>query len=88
VWKSQWEAYLSLSGLDKQPVATQVQALTLCFSRDTITVVGNLGLTPEQRAIAGKIVQAIKSYVEGQVNESVERLAFRQRRQQPGESLI
>ena len=46
----------------------------------------NLGLTPEQRADAGEIVRAIGSYVEGQINESVERRSFRQRSQQPGES--
>lgn len=37
-WKSQWEAYCSLSGLDKQAAAKQVQALTLCFSHETVTV--------------------------------------------------
>ena len=31
-WKSQWEAYLSLSGLGTQAPRKQVQALTLCFS--------------------------------------------------------
>lgn len=31
-WKSQWEAYFSLSGLESQTDAKQVQALTLCFS--------------------------------------------------------
>ena len=31
-WKTQWEAYLSLSGLAEQDQAKQVQALTLCFS--------------------------------------------------------
>ena len=72
-WMSQCEAYSSLSGLEGQAAAKQVQALTLCFSRETVTIVDNLGLTPDQRADAGGIVRAIKSYVEGQVNESVER---------------
>lgn len=31
-WKTQWKAYLSLSGLAEQDQAKQVQALTLCFS--------------------------------------------------------
>ena len=31
--KTQWSAYTSLSGLDKQSASKQVQALTLCFSR-------------------------------------------------------
>ena len=31
-WKAQWDFYLSLLGLDKENVAKQVQALTLCFT--------------------------------------------------------
>ena len=38
-WKLQWESYHSLSGLADQDAAKQVQALTLCFSRDTLSVV-------------------------------------------------
>ena len=38
-WKLQWDSYRSLSGLAEQGAATQVQALTLCFSRDTLSVV-------------------------------------------------
>ena len=59
-WKTQWEAYLNLSGLDKQPQAKQVQALTLCLSRETLTIVENLGLTDTQRGNAKEIVKAIK----------------------------
>ena len=85
-WKSQWEAYLSLSGLGTQDPIKQVQALTLCFSRETVTVVENLGLSDAQRGSATEIVAAIQRYVEGQINESVERRTFRRRVQQPGES--
>ena len=55
-WKVQWDAYLSLSGLDQEDQAKQVQALTPCFSRETITVVDNLGITAEQRGNATQIV--------------------------------
>ena len=79
-------AYLSLSGLDKQSSAKQVQALTLCLSRETLTVVDNLGLTAAQRGNAGHVIDAMTRYVDGQVNESVERRNFRQRTQQPGET--
>ena len=58
----------------------------LCFSRETVTVVDNLGLTAEQRGNAGQVVDAISQYVAGQVNESVERKIFRRRTQQKGES--
>ena len=85
-WKTQWEAYLSLSGIGDQVQTKQVQALTLCFTSETLTVVGNLGLSAAQRGNVKDIVAAVQSYVEGQVNESVERRHFRQCKQQQGES--
>ena len=48
-WKLQWDYYHSLSGLADQITAKQVQALTLYFSHDTLSVVQNLGLTEEER---------------------------------------
>ena len=85
-WKVQWEAYFSLSGLDSQSNAKQVQALTLCFSRETVTSVDNLGLTTEQRGKATEIIAAIERYVQGQINESVERCNFCRRVQQERET--
>ena len=84
-WKAQWEAYFSLSGLDSQPDAKQVQALTLCFSRETVTIVDNLGLTADQRGKAKDVIAAVERYVQGQINETVERRNFRRRVQQEGE---
>ena len=77
---------MSLSGLSDEAAAKQVQALTLCFSRETLTIVHNLGLTTEERASAASIIDAIKNYVVGHINESVERQNFRHWTQQPGES--
>lgn len=48
-WHQQWLAYRSLSGLSAEPAAKQVQALQLCFSRETLHVVDNLGLTTDER---------------------------------------
>ena len=85
-WKAQWQAYYSLSGLLGETDTTQVQALTLCFSRETIPIVDNLGLTEEQRGKVASIIAAIEQYVQGQINETVERRNFRKRAQQQGES--
>ena len=49
-WKTQWTLYTSLSGLTNEPAATKVQPLTICFSCETLTIVDNLGLTPEQKS--------------------------------------
>ena len=84
-WKKQWEAYMSLSGLDKEPQTKQVQALTLCFSHETLNIVDNLGLTEEKCAKVTPIMEAIQQYIKGHINESVERRNFRRRIQQPGE---
>ena len=80
--QSQREAYLSLSGLDKEDQPKQVLALMLCISRETMEI---LGLTREQRANADHIVDAISLYVAEQLNESVECRIFRHRSQQHGE---
>ena len=58
-WKLQWDSYHSLSGLAEQGAAKQVQALTLCFSRDTLSIVQNLGLTEEQRGSVENIISTV-----------------------------
>lgn len=57
--ETQWDAYISLLGLDKESQANKVKALALCFSCMMLTIVDNLGLTAEQ---SGKvtIMQAIQ----------------------------
>ena len=85
-WQTQWESYTSLSGLSGESPEKQVQALTLCFSRETLTIVNNLGLTTEEFKSVASIISTIKKYVAGHINESVERRNFRRRTQQIGES--
>ena len=71
-WKIQWEAYFSLLGLDDQAAEKQVQALTLSFSCEMLTIVENSGLTDTQRKSAKEIITAIEAYVNGQINEFME----------------
>ena len=85
-WQAQWESYASLSGLSEESNDKQVKALTLCFSRETLTIVQNLGLNEEERTKVSSVISAIKRYVEGHINESVERRNFRRRSQKSGES--
>ena len=86
-WKKEWESYVQLSGLHAEQDATKVHVLTRAFSRATITVVENLGLTDAQKADITQTVEALQNHVDGQVNEMVERHAFRGRKQQQGESV-
>ena len=85
-WKSQWESYMSLSGLSEESAEKKVQALTLCFSRETLSIVHNLGLSDADKRDITAIIAAIKAYIDGHINESVERRNFRRRTQQPGET--
>ena len=82
-WHQQWLAYRSLSSLSAEPAAKQVQALQLCFSRETLNVVDNLGLTTEDQAL---IIATLKRHVEGRVNETIERRNLRRQTQQVSES--
>lgn len=62
-------------GLIRQLIGTgRVQALTLCFSCDTLTIVQNL--SEDKRKSVNAIIDAIKCYIEGHINESVERQNF------------
>ena len=85
-WHQQWLAYRSLSGLSNEAASKQVEALQLCFSRETLHVIENLGLTTEQKRDQALIIAALKQHVSGRVNETIERRNFRQRTQQVGES--
>ena len=85
-WKTQWDAYISLSGLADEDQQKQVQALMLCFSHVTLLIVQNLGLSETEIKKVDLIIHAIKCYVDGHVNETVERWNFRKHTQQLGES--
>ena len=85
-WKAQWESYMSLSGLSEESAEKKVQALTLCFSRETLSIVQNLGLSDTDKQDITAIIAAIKTYIDGHINKSVERRHFRRRTQEPGES--
>ena len=65
---------------------TRVQALTLCFSRETVSVVNNLGLSADDRNGVNAIISEIKRHVDGHINESMEHHRLRCRVQQPGDS--
>ncbi len=74
------------SGLSNKSATKKAQALQLCFSRETLHIVENLGLTAAQKKDQAQVIAALKRYVEGQVYETIERRNLRQRTQQAGES--
>ena len=77
--------YMSLSGLSGEAAEKQVQALTLCFLHETLSIVQNLGLSDAEKKDVTAIIAAIKKYINGHVNKSVEQRNFCQCTQQFGE---
>ena len=85
-WMAQWTSSCTLSGLAGEVAAMKVQFLTLCFSRETLAIVNNLGLSDEQRNDVDAIISALKRHMVAQINESVERQNLHSHTQQPGET--
>ena len=59
-WRVQWDSYSNLSGFINQLAAKQVQALSLCFSRETLAIVQNLGLNDGARDNVAQVIQALQ----------------------------
>ena len=78
-WHQQWLAYRSLSGLSGESAARQVQAFHLCFSCETLDI---LGLTNTQKKDQAQIIAALKQYVDGRINVAIEHHNLRQCTQQ------
>ena len=83
-WKTQWEAYHSLSTQMQQE---QVQALKLCFTRETLSIIENLALLLSREVVWWPLILLFSIMSNrGPINESVERCHFRKRKQQHGET--
>ena len=58
----------------------------MCLSRETLAIVHNLGLSETQMKKPSAVIDALQRYVDGHINETVERCNFRRRTQQQGET--
>ena len=85
-WLEEWSAYHAVSGLSEESDDIQYHVLRLAFSRETATVIDNLGLPEEDRRKVNKIIDALKSHMKGAINETVERRNFQKRQQFARES--
>ena len=72
--------------ISEESAEKKVQALTLCFSQETLSIVQNLGLSGDDKKDVAAIIATIKKYIDGHINGSVERRNFCRRTQQLGES--
>ena len=55
-----------------------LSCVTSCFSRETLAIFNNLGLTEEEQNNSDAIITAIKRHVDGLINESMEQCKLRQ----------
>ena len=59
----EWSACHAVSGLSEESDDMQYHVLRLAFSRETATVIDNLGLPEEDRRKVYKIIDALKSHM-------------------------
>ena len=63
-----------------------MEALTLCFTRETLSIVQHLGLSNDEKKDVTTVIQALQRYVGGHLNKIVERPNFCHCMQQPWET--
>ena len=54
-----------------EEASLQVRALSLCFLREMLGIVQNLGLTDAERKDVSAIIDTLQRYVDGYLNETV-----------------
>ena len=81
VWREYWEDYTLLVGLQDAAQNIQLAALKNCMTPETRRVLRNLDLTDEQRKDPAAVLDALKHFAVGQVNEVIERKKFNERNQ-------
>jgi len=70
--RTQWNYFVSLSGLSTESPDKQVQTLILHFSHETLIIVENFVLTTEQCNDGEAIISAIKHFIDCHINEFLE----------------
>ena len=84
-WKQRWDDFVMLMGLDTASNAFQMAKLRSYLGDDTLRILRNLDL-PECEQTVGRVLEKLRVYFLGQVNEVVERRNFKVRSQLEGES--
>ena len=84
-WKQRWDDYALLTNLAASPRPVQLARLRASLADDTLRIVRNLGLSGAQMTVTS-VLEKLRLYFLGQVNEVVERRNFNTRSQRDGES--
>ena len=86
LWKKKWKTFATISKLDKESADYRVSMLTSCLDDDGLQVVETLDLSEDDQKSVEAVIAALEKYVQGEVNVTMERHLFRNRRQEDGES--
>ena len=85
-WEEQWEDYVLLSDYQRQTDEVKAARLRYTFSAETRKIYNSLSLSSEEKKDPAIILQEIKKFAKGLVNETMERHQFNSRQQHEGET--
>ena len=83
-WKQRWDDYAMLTGLHAAPQPIQMAKLRSCLSDEVLRVLRNLQISQQEQTL-DIVLEKLRVYFLGQINEVVERRKFNLRCQLEGE---
>ena len=84
-WNEKWQDYVMLTGLAEKAPEYQAAMLRYTFSEETRMIYESLSLKEEEKKDAQQILEKMKSFSKGIVNETMERHTFNNREQHEDE---
>ena len=85
IWKSRWDDYSIVTGLNEKAPAYQCSMLRYAFSEETRKIYEALTLSENDKKDIKVIIKAIETFARGIVNETLEQHNFNNRNQEEGE---
>ena len=85
-WKSRWNNYVIATQLDKCSAQRRCAIMLSCIGEEALTIIDGLDLEDDDRKDPDKILDKLKEYCVGTLNEIYERYIFNSRNQEVGET--
>ena len=85
VWIEKWNDYVLITELGNKTPEYQAATLRYAFSEETRNIYESLGLNDDEKKDTATIINKMKTFAKGIVNEKMERHVFNTRNQQEGE---
>ena len=84
-WKDKWTDYVVVTKLEAESPEYQASMVRYTFTEETRKIYNNLKLTEAEQKDAKAIIDKMKVFAKGTVNESLERYTFITRKQEADE---